>query len=94
MTLNHFSDYEAEYPEGTVPCTRCGFRPAPAGDTIEVDPLCDICTKAMAKLQREFQDLLCKGWGEDCGNLIDDGSDLCPDCSIARLDAQSPRIPR
>lgn len=85
---------EFTLPEGTVFCTRCGFRPAPAPDSIDIDPLCDICTRAMVKVLQEFQDLLCKGWGEDCGNLIDDNSDLCPDCSIARLDAHSPRIPR
>ncbi len=34
----------------------------------------------------------CPGWGEECGNETE-GSDLCPDCHMARLDAQSPRIP-
>lgn len=33
----------------------------------------------------------CPGWGEECGNPIG-GSDLCPDCTMARLDAQSSRI--
>lgn len=36
----------------------------------------------------------CPGWGEDCGTTIPKSSDLCPDCAMARLDAQSPRIPR
>lgn len=34
----------------------------------------------------------CPGWGEECGNETA-GSDLCPDCHMARLNAQSPRIP-
>jgi hypothetical protein len=35
----------------------------------------------------------CPGWGEECGNETESGADLCPDCHMARLDAQSPRIP-
>lgn len=34
----------------------------------------------------------CKGFGEACGSPTGD-SDLCPDCTTARLDVQSPRIP-
>jgi hypothetical protein len=37
--------------------------------------------------------VLCKGYGEECGNEIKGSSDLCPDCTTARLDVQSPRIP-
>ena len=37
--------------------------------------------------------VLCKGYGEECGNEIKGSSDLCPDCIMARLDVQSPRIP-
>lgn len=33
----------------------------------------------------------CPGWGEDCGTQTE--SDLCGDCTMARMDAQSPRIP-
>ena len=32
----------------------------------------------------------CPGYGEDCGTLT--MSDLCPDCTLARMDAQSPRV--
>lgn len=32
----------------------------------------------------------CKGWNAECGNPTE-GSELCPDCTAARLDAQSPR---
>ncbi|MCZ0983928.1 hypothetical protein O1L60_45010 [Streptomyces diastatochromogenes] len=35
----------------------------------------------------------CPGWGEECGNETEERLDLCPDCHMARLDAQSPRIP-
>lgn len=34
----------------------------------------------------------CPGWNEECGNEIDPGDDLCPDCLMARLNAQSPRV--
>ena len=33
----------------------------------------------------------CTGYGEPCGNPTG-GNDLCPDCTMARLDVQSPRI--
>lgn len=33
----------------------------------------------------------CPGYGEDCGTQTT--SDLCPDCTMGRMDAQSPRIP-
>lgn len=37
---------------------------------------------------------ICPGFGvEDCGNDVLIGEDLCPDCLVARLDQQSPRIP-
>lgn len=36
----------------------------------------------------------CRGWGEDCGTPVRVGvEDLCPDCTVARLDSESPRIP-
>lgn len=37
----------------------------------------------------------CPGYGdEDCGGDLMQGSDLCPDCHMARCDDESPRIPR
>lgn len=75
---------EFTLPEGTVFCTRCGFRPAPAPKSPEIDPLCDPCIEAMA----------CPGFNDSCGGLRETGADLCPDCTMARLDAHSPRIPR
>lgn len=36
----------------------------------------------------------CWGYRADCGNPKALGDDLCPDCAKARLDAESPRIPR
>lgn len=37
----------------------------------------------------------CRGYGEECGTPVKHhgDSDLCPDCTVARMDAQSPRIP-
>ncbi|MFI6689317.1 hypothetical protein [Streptomyces sp. NPDC050485] len=35
----------------------------------------------------------CPGWGAQCGNETTGEADLCPDCHMGRLDAQSPRIP-
>ncbi|MFF9076326.1 hypothetical protein ACF1A9_29140 [Streptomyces sp. NPDC014872] len=39
------------------------------------------------------QNRTCPGWNEECGNETEQGMDLCPDCHMARLDAQCPRIP-
>ena len=36
----------------------------------------------------------CPGWNDSCGNMLPEGDDLCPDCTMGRLDAQSPRIPK
>jgi hypothetical protein len=36
----------------------------------------------------------CPGWGEECGNKIPAPEDLCPDCTVGRLEAQSPRVPQ
>lgn len=36
----------------------------------------------------------CPGVGLYCGNLIGPGVDVCGDCHMARLDRESPRIPR
>jgi hypothetical protein len=87
---------EFTYPEGTVPCTRCGFRPAPAPASIDIDPLCGPCSYAVAD-DDSVEDLdkgACPGYGEYCGNLLTPDADLCPDCHGARLDRESPRIPR
>jgi hypothetical protein len=36
----------------------------------------------------------CKGWNTECGTELKGSSELCPDCTMARLDEQSSRIPR
>lgn len=36
----------------------------------------------------------CWGYNDSCGNLRLPGEELCADCAKARLDAESPRIPR
>lgn len=65
-------------------CTRCGINEAPTPLRLEIDPLCEACIGQLA----------CPGWDDSCGNLREEGADLCPDCTMARLNAQSPRIPR
>lgn len=32
----------------------------------------------------------CPGWNDSCGNTIEGDADLCPDCTMGRLNAQSP----
>lgn len=92
----------------TALCTVCGINEAPMPESIEIDPICDSCLGNNADetphtiagfpiptLVREFNNDEggCPGWNDSCGNDIEDG-DLCPDCTMARLDAQSPRIQR
>lgn len=36
----------------------------------------------------------CPGYGEDCGTPIPADRDLCGDDTMARMDAESPRVPR
>jgi hypothetical protein len=96
-----------EYPEGTVPCTRCGFRAVPRPDSIDIDPICAFCSRALHAADSTPPEFLddddsvedldkgaCPGYGEYCGNLLTPDADLCPDCHGARLDRESPRIPR
>ncbi|MFJ9968436.1 hypothetical protein [Streptomyces avermitilis] len=47
----------------------------------------------MVKQRRQPEMRTCPGWGEECGNETESDADLCPDCRMARMDAQSPRIP-
>jgi hypothetical protein len=68
-------------------CTRCGINEAPAPDSIEDDPICIPCAL-------DGPPRTCPGYGpEECGNAPQGDSDLCPDCLMARLDAESPRTP-
>lgn len=34
----------------------------------------------------------CPGWNDSCDNVIEGDADLCPDCTMGRMNAQSPRI--
>jgi len=36
----------------------------------------------------------CRGYGEECGNPVTPGNDLCPDCTMGRMNVESPRVPR
>lgn len=48
----------------------------------------------MAQPDTQPEPRVCPGWGGECGNETTWATaDLCPDCHMARLDAQSPRIP-
>lgn len=62
-------------------CTRCGINEAPSPARPEIDPLCDPCIEVLA----------CPGWDDSCANLREEAADLCGDCLLGRLDAQSPR---
>lgn len=53
------------FPEGTVRCTRCGFRAAPASPSLEVDPVCAICVTELGKYGDPAPATI-----EDCGHLI------------------------
>lgn len=86
----------------TVPCTRCGLAEVPAPKSIEEDPICLACRHAkLPQIETLGGDLVyefnndeggCPGWNDSCGNMLEGDADLCPDCTMARLDAQSPRI--
>ncbi|WP_159026615.1 hypothetical protein [Streptomyces vietnamensis] len=47
----------------------------------------------MTQRDAQHETTVCPGWGEPCGNETAENADLCPDCFMARLDVQSPRIP-
>lgn len=32
----------------------------------------------------------CPGWNDSCGNKLEGDADLCPDCTMGRMNAQSP----
>lgn len=90
----------------TVLCTRCGINEVPMPDSIEVDPLCEVCQaqlnnphsiahpENLAEFEKEVLAIsnTCPGWGtgEDCGNPRMAGGDLCGDCHGARLNFESP----
>ncbi len=75
----------------TTPCTICGICPCPIPASIEVDPICACCIE----LNSDHPDYRpCPGYGEYCGNPLDNVADLCGDCAGARRIDESPRIPR
>lgn len=88
----------------TTLCTRCGINEVPIPKSIEEDPVCAFCSTRMQGYQfdescpddkvREFNNDEggCPGWNDSCGNTLTEGSDLCPDCTMGRMNYQSPRI--
>lgn len=54
----------------------------------------DIAQIVMGSFAGFVEARYCPGHGESCGNPLSVDNDLCSDCGMARLDAQSPRIPR
>lgn len=70
----------------TVLCTRCAQVEVPAPDSIEIDPICEPCAKDL-----RIEEKACPGYNDSCGGLREGDNDLCPDCTIARLDFESPR---
>jgi hypothetical protein len=87
-----------------VLCTRCGNNEVPKPTSIEVDPVCAPCLTQMRGYQFDEEaqatriahriNNTCPGWGEDCGTQLTPGNDLCPDCTMGRMNDQSPRIPQ
>ncbi|WP_331731819.1 hypothetical protein [Streptomyces sp. NBC_00073] len=53
----------------------------------------DTQTLKISQFDRQPEKGTCPGWGEECGNETESDMDLCPDCHMGRLNAQSPRIP-
>lgn len=91
----------------TVLCTVCGINEVPAPNSIEIDPICDGCARNNADqvthtiagieipiLEFKNDEGGCPGWNDSCGNILELGTDLCPDCTIGRMTQQSPRIPQ
>jgi len=74
-----------------VKCTRCGNNDVPKPTNIEVDPVCAPCQTRMNGYEFNNDEGGCPGWGDSCGNLPTEGSDLCPDCTMGRMNQQSPR---
>jgi len=79
-TVTHLGFHEAFAKDGSQIFTEGGEKGFPY--------LSDAVVAAYQKGNR------CQGWGADeCGNVIPAEADLCGDCGMARMDAQSPRIP-
>lgn len=90
--------YHSPFDNKYVPCTRCGIKPALAPKSIEEDPVCEDCKIELARQTEMIRDFSndeggCPGYNDSCGNILGEGEDLCPDCTLARLDAESPREP-
>jgi hypothetical protein len=79
-TVTHLGAHSAWAKDGTEILPEDGNRLFPY--------LSDAVVAAASKGNR------CKGWAADsCGTVIPAEADLCGDCGMARMDAQSPRIP-
>lgn len=90
----------------TVLCTVCGINEVPAPESIEVDPICTDCVRNNSDqaphtiagvdipiLEFNNDEGGCPGWNDSCGNTLEGDANLCPDCTMGRMNAQSPRIP-
>lgn len=74
----------------TVLCTNCGINEVPAPKSIEQDPVCEECLIEIPVLEFNNDEGGCPGWNDSCGNKLEGDADLCPDCTMGRMNAQSP----
>jgi hypothetical protein len=75
----------------TTLCARCGINEVPVPESIEEDPVCSACRLAMYPVEFNNDEGGCPGWGDSCGNTLTGDNYLCPDCTMGRMNQQSPR---
>ncbi len=74
-------------------CTACKIIDLPA-EVTPFDLMLLMHLTAITSPIMPRPDRICRGYGEDCGLPIFAPADLCPDCHMARMNTESPRIPR
>lgn len=74
----------------TTLCARCGKKEVPIPASVEEDPICAECQLSVYPFTNDENG--CPGWNDSCGNLLGEDADLCPDCTMGRMNHQSPRI--
>ena len=72
-------------PKEPKPCADCSKYKT----KLTTEGLCADCEELAMEENR-----YCPGWNDSCSQLLPKGNDLCPDCTMGRMNAQSPRIPQ